>query len=124
MVAVDIGTPRSRAGSGARSPSAQNPPSAAGPNAASAVPQSTVSKRGGDLRRVHPDQQRRAAYRGEGGGEALVERPAALGHDVEPGRQPGAWLTVEDQDPAPRGHHEDGAQGVGERGLGERAACS
>src|SRR6202012_2662523 len=31
VLAVDMGTPRSRAGSGTRRPSAQNPPSAAGP---------------------------------------------------------------------------------------------
>ena len=44
--AVDIGTPRTRAASGTRRPRAQKPPSAAGPNQASAASQSTVSRPG------------------------------------------------------------------------------
>ena len=120
VLAVDIGTPRTRAASGTRRPSAQKPPSAAGPNQASAASQSDGEQAGGDLRRVHPDEQRGAVYRGERAGQPLVEAAAALRHDVEPGRQPRPRLAVEDQHPPPRGGREHGVQRVGQRGLGQR----
>ena len=74
---------------------------------------------GGELRRVHANQQCGSMYRGEGAGQALIEAVAALGHDVEPGRQPRSRLTVEHQHPAARWRGEHGVQGVGQRGLGQ-----
>ena len=121
VAGVDIGTPRSSAGSGSARPSAQKPPSSAGPNQASQLGEvHRCSRSGRELRGVHADEQRRAVAAGEGGGEPLVQAARALRYDVEAGRQPGAGRPVEHEDAAPGGRRGHGAQGVGEGGLGER----
>jgi hypothetical protein len=79
-----------------------------------------VEQIGRDLRRVHADQERRAAHVGEGGREALRQAVAALGDDLELRGDPRAGLAVEDDDPAPgaaRGEH--GGERVLDRGRGQ-----
>ena len=106
---------------GIRSPESEPPEPPVGRRAEPGVGGLPVHREqaGGELRRVHADQQRGSGYRGEGAGQALVEAAAALRHDVEPGRQPRSGLTVEHQHPAPRWRREHGVQRVGQRGLGQ-----
>ena len=58
---------------------------------------------GRHLRRVHPDQHHRGRPRrlgvGQGPGDALVQAAAALGDDVEAGRQPRARAALQGEDP-------------------------
>ena len=102
----DIGTPRSRSGSGAARPSAQKPPSSAGPNQASHPSQASGDERGrqiggGDLRGVHADEQRRSGAAAERRREPLVEAAGALRDDFDAGRQPGTGPSVEHEDAPP-----------------------
>ena len=93
-------------GSGSRSPSSQNPPSAAGPNTASAPSRrrpAVVEQCRGDLGGVHADQHGRAAGVGEGVCEALVQPVAALRDHLEAGGKPAAGPSGEGEHPAPAG---------------------
>ena len=72
-----------------------------------------VEQRGRDLRRVHADEERRAAGVLERGREPLGEAVAALGHDLEAVGHPVAGLAVE---------HEHAAA-VALDGAARRRAC-
>ena len=76
---------RGRAG---RAPSSRRPAPGRGPRRRRGAGARRVEQRGRDLRRVHPDQERRPADVVERCGEPLVEAAAALGDHLEAVRQP------------------------------------
>ena len=123
-VGRDIGTPRSRPGSGSRRPSSQNPPSSAGPKTASllAAAGRLREHRGGDLGGVHADEHGGAAGVREGVREPLVEPAAALRDHVEAAWQPATGPPVEHEHPPLGRRTRDGVERVFQRRLGDPAA--
>ena len=74
----------------------------------------------GDLRRVHPDEERRAADILERGGETRRQPVSALGHDLEAARHPCAGRSVQHEHPPSRAARErDGCERVAECGTGQ-----
>ncbi len=119
VTGVDIGTPRSSAGSGRARPSAQKPPSSAGPNQASQSAKSTVSRSGVTwgvsmpISRAGPEQWPKASAR------RASRPPAHWGTTSKPGGSQGPGRpSSTSTPPAGRGFGHR-PQGVDQRGLGE-----